>query len=68
MSHEREIRSLEVALSKECANSMRILNELVPALEWIQEFARSNNEHGIVHTGFTHIERRARAALEAVHG
>lgn len=66
MSYEREIRSLEAALSKECANSLRIVTELVPALEWIEEFARLTNEHGIVHPGFTHVERRARAALEVV--
>lgn len=38
--------------------------ELRSALEWIREFAAKTNELGIVHTGFTHIERRARAALE----
>ena len=38
--------------------------ELEDALRWIQEFAAGTNQHGIVHTGFTHVERRARAALE----
>ena len=39
--------------------------EMVHALLWIQEFAAKTNEVGIVHTGFTHVERMARAALEA---
>jgi len=38
---------------------------LAQALEWIQEFAAKTNKVGVAQPGFTHIERRARAALDA---
>jgi hypothetical protein len=46
----------------------RLVAELAAAreaLDWIKEFAEKSNAHGIAHPGFTHVARKARAALEA---